>query len=135
MSAESTVAESTASREAALQGRLTFLDNGPDAAAINIYGGVRPDSPAGTPADAAMATIPLKVPAGEVANGVLTLQAAEPGLITVTGTATWARVTNAAGMVAFDMAVGDMNSTANCKLSTVDLLAGGLVVLISATLS
>lgn len=135
MSAESTVAESTASREAALQGRLTFLDNGPDAAAINIYGGVRPDSPADTPAGAVIATIPLKVPAGEVANGVLTLQAAEPGLITVTGTATWARVTNAAGMVAFDMAVGDMNSTANCKLSTVDLLAGGLVVLISATLS
>lgn len=44
MSAESTVAESTASREAALQGRLTFLDNGPDAAAINIYGGERPSS-------------------------------------------------------------------------------------------
>lgn len=135
MSAEPTVAESTASREAALQGRLTFLDNGPDAAAINIYGGVRPSSPADTPVDAVMATIPLKVPAGVVANGVLTLQAAEPGLIAVTGTATWARVTNAAGMVAFDMAVGDMNSTANCKLSTVDLLAGGLVVLISATLS
>ena len=135
MSAESTVAESTASREAALQGRLTFLDNGPDAAAINIDGGVRPSSPADTPVDAVMATIPLTVPAGEVANGVLTLQAAEPGLITVTGTATWARVTNAAGMVAFDMAVGDMNSTANCKLSTVGLLAGGLVVLISATLS
>ena len=135
MSAESTVAESTASREAALQGRLTFLDNGPDAAAINIHGGERPSRPADTPAGAVLATIPLKVPSGEVANGVLTLQAAEPGLITVTGTATWARVTNAAGMVAFDMAVGDMNSTANCKLSTVDLLAGGLVVLISATLS
>lgn len=44
MSAESTVAESTASREAALRGRLTFLDNGPDAAAINIYGGGRPSS-------------------------------------------------------------------------------------------
>lgn len=135
MSAESTVAESTASREAALQGRLTFLDNGPDAAAINIYGGERPSSPVDTPAGAALATIPLNVPAGEVANGVLTLQASEPGLITITGTATWARVTNAAGLVAFDMAVGDMNSTANCKLSTVALLAGGRVVLISATLS
>lgn len=135
MSAESTVAESTASREAALQGRLTFLDNGPDAATINIYGGERPSSPADAPAGAVLATIPLNVPAGEVANGVLTLQASEPGLITITGTATWARVTNAAGLVAFYMAVGGMNSTANCKLSTVDLLAGGLVVLISATLS
>lgn len=129
------IAESTASREAALLGRLTFLDNGPDAAAINIYGGERPGGPADTPVGAVLATIPLKVPAGEVADGALTLQAAEPGLITITGTATWARVTNAAGLVALDMSVGDMSSTANCKLSTCDLLAGGLVVLISATLS
>jgi hypothetical protein len=130
------ITESTACREAALAGRLTFLNTGTaGAAAILIFGGTRPASVADAPGSAPLASIELQNPAGTVAAGVLTLAAASTGMVATTGVAAWARVLNRDAATAFDMDAGDMASAAECKLSSVNLMAGGLVLLVSAALS
>lgn len=127
--------ETAAFREAALSGRLDFLNTGTaGAATVNVYGGTPPATAADAPGGSPLTQIELENPAGAVAAGVLTLAPVGPGLILSTGTATWARVLNRAGATAFDIDVGDLASAAEFKLSTTELLAGGLVVLASATL-
>lgn len=130
------IEETTASREAALTGRLAFLSTGvAGAAAIRIYGGTRPPSVNDAPGTPLLVQIELQNPAGSVNAGVLTLSAVSAALVAASGTATWARVVNRDAATAFDMDAGDTVSTAECKLSTVNLFAGGGVVLISAVLS
>jgi hypothetical protein len=129
------ISESVACREAALSGRLAFINTGTaGAATVDIYGGTRPATAADAPGTSPLARISLQNPAGTVAAGVLALAPVEPGLILNTGTATWARSVNRDGATAFDVDVSDLGGTAEFKLSTTDLLAGGLVVLASATL-
>jgi hypothetical protein len=126
--------ESTACREASLSGRLTFLDSGTGSARVRIYGGTRPavTSDPGTPL---LVEIPLQEPAGGVAAGVLTLLPSGPGTIASTGSAAWARVVNGSGATAFDTDVGLDGSGANVILSDLTLYAGGLVSILSASLS
>lgn len=129
------ISETQDCRSAALQGRLAFLDAGSGNAALHLYSAPRPAT-AQDPITSSdlLATIGLAKPCGEVANGVLTLASLEPGLIVQTGAVAWVRVTNGSGATAFDMGVGPVGSGAECELSTADLLAGGLVMLISAVL-
>lgn len=128
------ISETTACRESALSGRLTFLDTGSGTASINVYGGTRPASVNDAPGSAALVTVDLNNPAGVVSGGVLTLDPTASGLIANTGTATWARVVNRNGGTAFDMDAGLTGSGAECVMSEVDLYAGGLVTVLSAVL-
>lgn len=128
------ITESIASREAALGGRLAFLNTGTGTAYVQIYDGVRPISAQDPATGTLLAAVPLADPAGAVDTGALTLDPLEPGLIGATGVATWARVVNRNGATAFDMDVGDTLSAAECRLSTTQLYAGGSVVIVSAVL-
>ncbi len=128
------ITETTPSREAALTGRLAFLNTGTGTAEVRIYGGTRPTLASDPPTSAMIVAIPLENPAGTVASGALTLLPAEPGMITTSGVATWARVVNRDAATAFDMAAGAEGSGAECELSDTTLWAGGSVAITSAVL-
>jgi len=129
------ITESTACREAALAGRLAFLNTGSlGAAAARLYGDPRPDAADELPASALLVEIPLQDPAGEVADGALTLLARDPGLIVHSGLATWVRFVNRDGVPAFDLEAGGVGSGAECELTTTTLWAGGVVAITSAVL-
>ena len=129
-----TVVITDALNDARLAGTLAFLDTGPANAAIQIYGGTRAATPADAPADPELVSIPLTKPAGNVSNGTLLLTPQAPGLIMVSGVATWARVVNGAGAVAFDCDAGQGPGAWAVQLVQSSLLAGGDARLISAIL-
>jgi len=128
------IEETTTCREAALTGRLTFLNTGTGTAALRVYGGTRPASVNDVPGTDLLVAIPLQDPVGVVSAGTLVLNPADTGLIATTGTATWARVVNQNGDTAFDMDAGLEGSGAECVLTEVDLYAGALVSVVSAVL-
>lgn len=129
------LAISPAHNEARLGGTLAFLDAGAAHAKLRIYKGTRPADPqtAANPADL-LVEITLSKPAGSVSSGELALTQDDDGLITATGTASWARCINGAGVVAFDADCSDSAGAGDVKLPTTSLLAGGGCRLISAVL-
>ncbi len=134
------ISETVGCREAALSGRLTYLNTGSGTAAIKVYNGTRPDTAADAPTGDMLVSIPLNNTTGSVAGGSLTLSPSGAGMIAVTGTvaggteATWVRVVNRNGDTAFDMDAGLAGSGKECILSDVDLYAGGLLSVLSAVL-
>lgn len=129
------IKESTASREAGLNGRLTFLSAGTGTAAVRIYGGTRPAFPTDAPGSAMLVAVTLTNPPGTVASGQLSLTATGPATVVASGTATWARVINENGDAAFDMDVGLTGSGAELILTQTQLFVGGQVSITSAVLS
>ena len=130
------IEESSACREAALNGRLTFLNDGTAGPAeVRIYGGTRRASVNDAPGSPQLVSVTLQNPCGSVTAGVLLLLPSEPGLIAGSGVATWASVVNGDGVAAFDMDVGAIGSGAECIVTALDLYAGGLMSLVSAALS
>lgn len=119
---------------ARLQAVADFLDIGTGSAAVRIYGGTRPATPADTPSSAMLVQISLTKPCGTVAANVLTLTPAANGLITETGTATWARVVNGDGATAFDCDAGEGAGAWEVQLVQAVLYAGGDCALQAATL-
>ena len=128
------ISESAACHEAALTGRLTFLNTGSGVAGVCVYGGVRPATAADAPGSTVLVQIDLTNPAGSVATGSLTLTPVGANMVTASGLATWARVVNRNGDTAFDMDAGAIGSGAECELSDDTLFAGGMVTISSATL-
>ena len=81
-----------------------------------------------------LAEVELASPAGEVADGMLTLAWGEPGLIVVTGVAAWARIVTGSDVVVIECDVSDGQGDGALKLSDVHLYAGGTVQLLSLVL-
>jgi len=119
--------------EARLQGVVAFLAAGSGAARVRVYGGVRPAF-GGEPAGDLLAEIPLMKPAGTVADGLLALGATGEALIVNTGQATWARVVNGQGALAWDCDVSDLNGSGELRLASTTLYAGGFTRLVSGVI-
>ena len=127
------IGESQEMREAALSGRLGFLNTGTSRATIEVYGTTRPAIGA-APGDTALCVIQLATPVGSVAGGLLELEQFEDGLILRSGTAVWCRVKNGNGVFGFDMDAGESGSNAEAIFSTTQLFAGGGLRLVSCVL-
>lgn len=115
----------TAHNEARLSATLAQLDAGTGSGAVQVYGGAKPATITGTPSSAMLVEIELTKPAGTVASGVLTLTPAGDGVIAETGQATWARFVNGDGTVVMDADCSDMAGSAEVKLVSTQLYAGG----------
>ena len=128
------IAISPALNEYRLQGVMAFLAQGPDGARAEIYDGVRPvlgENPPGK----RLVTIILADPIGRVAAGVLTLTPTDEVMITATGQATWARIVNGEGAVAWDCDVSDLNGTGELRLPSTTLYAGGFTRIVSGVIA
>jgi len=116
-----------------LNGVIAFLAAGAANAQANIYDGVRP-ALGGTPTGNLLAAIVLMEPVGTVANGLLTLTPTEEVMIAHTGQATWARIVNGHGTLAWDCDVSDLNGSGELRLPATTLYAGGYTRIVSGVL-
>ena len=124
---------STELNEARLQGVVSFLDTGLANAKVQIYDATRPAF-AAPPGNTPLVEVSLTKPCGTVSGGLLTLTQLEDGLIMRSGTATWARVINGDGLIAFDCDVSDGLGTGEIQFPEVTLFAGGAARMTSAVL-
>lgn len=120
-------------RNARLEGTRAFLDAGPAAACLQIFGNDRPafGQDAGT---APLAVLVLAKPSGVTIDGVLTLAAPDEALILVEGVARWARLLTGAGVIAADCNVSLSTGTAPVRLSRLELHRGGTTRLLLGVL-
>ncbi len=125
------IAYSTTVRNNRMTQVLNAIDGGGAAATLTIYNGVRPAT--GGAVTTALATFTLPHPCGTVATDVLTLNAIAAVTIAVSGTATWARITDSTGAFVADMNVGTTGSDIN--LNSVALSAGAQLSITSETLT
>lgn len=93
---------------------VNFLAIGTENACVRIYGGVRPSFGAAPTGDL-LATIVLVEPIGEVEDGILTITPTGEALIQTSGEATWARIVNGDGTLAWDCDVSDLNGTGELR--------------------
>ena len=121
---------------ARLAGTLAFADAGPLASRILFYSTVRGAFGAAVSA-APMVTVVLTKPCGTVANNALRLTQAAPGgdLITVQGSALWARWINGAGDIVGEGDASDAAGDGVFKVSgtTGTLLYAGARALLGIT--
>ena len=127
---------SVAHNDVRLTATLTFADSGPLASKILFYGTVRGAFGAdpGTPP---LVAITLKKPCGTIIDHALVLQQAAAGgdLITVQGSAVWARWVNGAGAIVGEGDVSDAAGTGVFKISgtSVTLLYAGARAILGVT--
>lgn len=129
-----TITISAEHHAARLEGTRTFLDEGASPARVRIYGGIRPATPADTPASAMLVEVRLTKPCGSVIDGHLLLTPQENALIARTGVATWARIVNGAELTAMDLDCSALGGTGDIRLAQTQLYAGGYAQMASATL-
>ncbi|NJD63910.1 MAG: hypothetical protein FIB00_01470 [Chloroflexi bacterium] len=127
------ISVSVALANARLEAVVTFLAQGSGAAHADIYGTLRPANGA-DPGGAPLVSIPLLEPAGTVASAVLTITAPESAMISVTGTAVWARFVNGDGAPAWDCDVSEEGGPGDVWLDSVQVFAGGRATITAGTL-
>jgi hypothetical protein len=116
-----------------LQGVIQFLALGTEQARAHLYAGPRPSLGA-SPQGSLLASIVLAEPLGAVADGVLEIAPTNEALILTTGEVTWARIVNGFGALAWDCDASDLNGTAELRLPTTTLYAGGYTRILTGLL-
>ena len=127
------IAISTELNEFRLSAVIDFLAGGAENARAEIYDGVRP-ALGGTPTGNLLASIVLMEPLGTVSNGLLSVAPTNEVMIGNTGQATWARIVNGNGALAWDCDVSDLNGTGELRLPSTTLYAGGYTRIVSGLL-
>ena len=112
---------------------VNFLAIGTQNASVRIYGGERPALGA-APSGDLLATIVLVEPIGEIEDGLLSITPTGEALIEIGGVATWARIVNGDGVLAWDCDVSDLNGTGELRLPSTTLYAGGYTRIVSGLL-
>ena len=112
---------------------VNFLAIGTQNASVRIYGGARPALGA-APSGDLLATIVLAEPIGEIEDGLLSITPTGEALIEIGGVATWARIVNGDGVLAWDCDVSDLNGTGELRLPSTTLYAGGYTRIVSGLL-
>lgn len=116
-----------------LQGVITFLALGAEQARAHVYAGPRPgfgEAPQGP----LLASIVLTEPLGTIVDGVLEVAPTNEALILTTGEATWVRIVNGNGALAWDCDASDLDGTGELRLPTTTLYAGGYTRILTGLL-
>lgn len=135
-----TVGISTSVKNTFLIGLRSLIDGGPAAGLINIYNAPRPATGVAITTQTLLAQLTLidtapgsfEDPSG--ASMTLRLPVQDPSA-NAAGTAVWARVTDSTGAFVIDIDVGDLLSSAELKLPTTTIGLGGVVNVISGSIS
>ena len=127
------IAISSELNEFRLSAVIDVLAGGAENARAEIYDGVRP-ALGGKPTGNLLASIVLMEPLGTVFNGLLSVDTTNEVMIGNTGQATWARIVNGTGALAWDCDVSDWNGTGELRLPSTMLYAGGFTRIVSGLL-
>ena len=128
------IAISTALNDYRLQGVMAFLAQGSEGARAEVYDGARPVL-GGAQLGQLLVAIALAEPLGTIQDGLLTLTPTDEVMITATGQATWARLVNGAGALAWDCDVSDLTGTGELRLPSTTLYAGGFTRIVSGVIA
>lgn len=116
------------------------IDAGAAGGKLNIYSGQRPASGGGAIDpfnNILLGTLTFSKPCySSIDNGVLTFAAiAQDTAADNSGTAIWARITNSDGTYVMDLDVTVNSGSGDIKLNSVDIIQGGPISIISASLT
>lgn len=125
------IALADALRTARSQAIADALVNG---GALTVYDGSRPASGAAVTTQAALVVLVISAPAGTVDDGALTFAPIDEAMATASGTATWARITDDAGAYVMDLDVTVPDEGGDVELTTVAVVAGGLIEVTAAVI-
>jgi hypothetical protein len=123
-------ADLRADRMALVRDRIDALGAG---ATLAVYAGARPAT--GGAETTKLVEFELELPCGSVSGPTLTLTPAPDAVATGTGSASWARVSDAAGGQVLDLSVGLADSAAEVWLDELGITAGRTVEFISGELN
>lgn len=115
-------------RNGMAQSLIAGIDGGGAAGSIKIYSGAQPANPGTAPAGTILSEHVLGFPCGTVTNGVLLFAAiAEDQYANATGTATWARISDSAGVAVLDCSVTVAGGNGDIQMNTVNIVVNGPV--------
>lgn len=128
-----------AHKAARLAGTLVFLQTGSGQAGFRIYDGTQPtletDAPPG--GNVLLTTLYLDNVIGTIVSGELNLSASNVALIVATGTPSWARYFNRAGVDGGDVTVSGPGGGGQLEIEvdtlTGQIYIGGMTALLSGT--
>lgn len=128
----------TAIRTSCVTPILTAIDAGSGAGTIKIYSGTIPadidTAPSGS--NLILAELTFSDPCGTVTDGVLTMGAiTQDSSANNTGLARWARILDSTGATVADVDVSSTGGGGTLQLNTVNIVAGGPVLITSFTVT
>lgn len=112
----------------------SLIDGAVQAGVLKIYSGDAPNSAdeALTAQNHELVTLVLPKPCGTVTSGVLSFGAIDEQMVLTSGLATFARLYDGSGKTIADLSVSLPSGDGAIKLVVVDLLAGGILRVVSA---
>lgn len=127
----------TAVKNSALGTIRTAIDAGSGAGTIKIYTGAIPTYPSDAiGSQVLLGTLTFSDPCGSESGGVFTASAiTQDSAADATGTATWARIADSAGVTVCDVDVGTVGSGASLQMNTTSIVIGGPILITSFTIT
>lgn len=135
-----TVGIGTDVKNSALLGIRALIDGGAGVGLVRIYDAPRPGTGVAITTQTLLGEIELNKPsfsepsAGSM-NLLLTPNPVQEASAIAGGTALWARIVDSDGNFVMDIDVGDLASAAELKIPTTTITLGGLINVISGTIS
>lgn len=125
----------TTTANAMLAALLSAFDNGAGPATILIYTGTMPATPeTAITTQTLLGTLTCSEPTGSVASKTLTFSAiTQDSSADATGTATWARINDAAGTAVMDVDVSATGGGGFLQFNTTSIVSGGPILITSLT--
>lgn len=116
---------------------MTAIDAGSGAGIIEIYNGTIPaNANTAVTTQTKLGTLTFSDPSGSVTSGVFTASAiTQDSSADATGTASWARIKDSTGATVCDIDVTSTGGGGVLQLNTVNVVAGGPILITSFTLN
>jgi hypothetical protein len=135
-----TVGISTSVKNSALAGIRSLIDAGSGPGKIRLYNAPRPGTGVAITTQTLLSELDLVDTApgsfADPSGGSMTLRLpVQDPSANATGTAVWARLVDSDGNFVMDIDVGDLLSAAELKLPTTAITLGGVVNIVSGTIS
>jgi len=116
---------------------MTAIDAGPGPGIMEIYNGTIPATVAtAVTTQTKLGTLTFSDPSGSVTSGVFTAGAiTQDSSADATGTASWARITDSTGAAVCDIDVTSTGGGGVLQLNTVNVVAGGPIIVTAFALN
>ena len=127
----------TAVKSSVLAPIITAIDAGVGAGTIKVYSGTIPATPAtAITTQVLLGTLTFSDPCGTEAAGTITMSAiTQDSSADATGTASWARIQDSAGVVVCDIDITTTGGGGTMQLNTTNIVIGGPILCTAFTIT